>query len=139
MIDIHSHILAGLDDGARSLEESVAMVRMAVKDNIPLEFELRRARDLLDTSRYAITMLRSHRREFEEPSDRACLAEGPICRPCTLLWSCHIRNAYECLTAYMPIQSGKRSRSRREFRCTFRLPHEGSCSRLERLSSQTSV
>src|SRR5438046_1222974 len=29
MIDIHSHILAGLDDGARSLEESVAMVRMA--------------------------------------------------------------------------------------------------------------
>ena len=29
MIDIHSHILPGLDDGAHSLEESVAMVRMA--------------------------------------------------------------------------------------------------------------
>jgi protein-tyrosine phosphatase len=29
MIDIHSHILPGLDDGAKTLEDSVAMVRMA--------------------------------------------------------------------------------------------------------------
>jgi len=29
MIDIHSHVLPGLDDGARSLEESVAMLRLA--------------------------------------------------------------------------------------------------------------
>jgi protein-tyrosine phosphatase len=29
MIDIHSHILAGLDDGASTSEEAVAMVRMA--------------------------------------------------------------------------------------------------------------
>lgn len=29
MIDIHSHILTGLDDGARSFEESFEMVRMA--------------------------------------------------------------------------------------------------------------
>src|SRR5215467_2489642 len=29
MIDIHSHILAELDDGAQSFEESVEMVRMA--------------------------------------------------------------------------------------------------------------
>jgi protein-tyrosine phosphatase len=29
VIDIHSHILFGLDDGARTLEESTAMVRMA--------------------------------------------------------------------------------------------------------------
>ncbi|MEO8127698.1 MAG: CpsB/CapC family capsule biosynthesis tyrosine phosphatase [Bryobacteraceae bacterium] len=29
MIDIHSHVLCGLDDGARSLDESVAMIRMA--------------------------------------------------------------------------------------------------------------
>ena len=31
MIDIHSHILPGLDDGSRSLEESVAMARMAAE------------------------------------------------------------------------------------------------------------
>lgn len=30
MIDIHSHILHGLDDGSKSLEESVAMLRQAV-------------------------------------------------------------------------------------------------------------
>jgi protein-tyrosine phosphatase len=29
VIDIHSHILHGLDDGSKSLEESIAMVRMA--------------------------------------------------------------------------------------------------------------
>ena len=31
MIDIHSHVLFGLDDGARTLEESLAMVRMAAE------------------------------------------------------------------------------------------------------------
>ena len=34
MIDIHSHMLPGLDDGPRNLEESVAMARMAVDDGI---------------------------------------------------------------------------------------------------------
>src|ERR1039458_475267 len=29
MIDIHSHILPGLDDGSQSLEDSVAMLRQA--------------------------------------------------------------------------------------------------------------
>src|SRR5882757_3730627 len=29
MIDIHSHILPGMDDGPQTLEEAVAMVRMA--------------------------------------------------------------------------------------------------------------
>ena len=31
MVDIHSHILWGLDDGAESLEQSVAMLRMAAE------------------------------------------------------------------------------------------------------------
>jgi protein-tyrosine phosphatase len=31
MVDIHSHILYGLDDGARTLEESVAMIRLAAE------------------------------------------------------------------------------------------------------------
>ena len=31
MIDIHSHVLFGLDDGARTMEDSLAMVRMAAE------------------------------------------------------------------------------------------------------------
>src|SRR5213080_4939527 len=34
VIDLHTHILPGLDDGARTLEESVAMARSAVADGI---------------------------------------------------------------------------------------------------------
>jgi protein-tyrosine phosphatase len=34
MIDLHAHILPGLDDGARTLEESLEMARMAVADGI---------------------------------------------------------------------------------------------------------
>jgi protein-tyrosine phosphatase len=34
MIDIHAHILPGVDDGAKDLEQSLEMVRMAVKDGI---------------------------------------------------------------------------------------------------------
>lgn len=34
MVDIHCHILPGLDDGARSIEESVRMAKMAVNDGI---------------------------------------------------------------------------------------------------------
>jgi protein-tyrosine phosphatase len=34
MIDIHCHILPGVDDGPRDLEESLAMARMAVADGI---------------------------------------------------------------------------------------------------------
>lgn len=32
MIDLHSHILPGIDDGSRSLEQSLEMARMAVDD-----------------------------------------------------------------------------------------------------------
>ncbi|MBM7690771.1 protein-tyrosine phosphatase [Peribacillus deserti] len=34
MIDLHSHILPGIDDGADSLEESVELARLAVKEGI---------------------------------------------------------------------------------------------------------
>jgi protein-tyrosine phosphatase len=36
MIDLHSHILRGIDDGARSLEDSVEIARAAVADGITL-------------------------------------------------------------------------------------------------------
>src|SRR5450755_2798786 len=35
MIDIHSHILPGLDDGSKSLEESVEMLRQAAAGDAP--------------------------------------------------------------------------------------------------------
>src|SRR2546429_1948592 len=34
MVDLHCHILPGLDDGARSLDESVAMAEEAINDGI---------------------------------------------------------------------------------------------------------
>ncbi|KHE70099.1 tyrosine-protein phosphatase, partial [Halobacillus sp. BBL2006] len=34
MIDLHSHILPGVDDGAQSLEDSIEMARAAVEDGI---------------------------------------------------------------------------------------------------------
>ena len=34
MIDLHCHILPGLDDGARDLEDSVGMARQAAADGI---------------------------------------------------------------------------------------------------------
>jgi protein-tyrosine phosphatase len=34
MIDLHCHILPGLDDGSQDLEESLAMAAMAVKDGV---------------------------------------------------------------------------------------------------------
>jgi protein-tyrosine phosphatase len=34
LIDIHCHILPGIDDGAFSLRESLSMARLAVEDGI---------------------------------------------------------------------------------------------------------
>jgi len=34
MIDLHSHILAGIDDGASSLDDSIALIRDAVKSGV---------------------------------------------------------------------------------------------------------
>lgn len=34
MIDIHSHIIYGIDDGPKNLDDSIAMLQMAIKDGI---------------------------------------------------------------------------------------------------------
>ncbi|MGZ6505357.1 MAG: CpsB/CapC family capsule biosynthesis tyrosine phosphatase, partial [Tumebacillaceae bacterium] len=34
MIDLHCHILPGLDDGAQDLQEALDMARIAVQDGI---------------------------------------------------------------------------------------------------------
>lgn len=36
MIDLHAHIIPGIDDGARDLEQSLAMAEVAVKDDISI-------------------------------------------------------------------------------------------------------
>ncbi|MEP6976772.1 MAG: CpsB/CapC family capsule biosynthesis tyrosine phosphatase [Thermoleophilia bacterium] len=50
MIDLHTHILPGLDDGARTLEESVAMARAAVADGIRIAAATPHVRDDYPTS-----------------------------------------------------------------------------------------
>lgn len=34
MIDIHTHILPGLDDGARDMEDSLSMAALALKSGV---------------------------------------------------------------------------------------------------------
>jgi protein-tyrosine phosphatase len=34
MIDLHSHLLPGIDDGARSIDEALQLARVAVADGI---------------------------------------------------------------------------------------------------------
>ena len=34
MIDLHSHILPNIDDGSKSLEESIAIIKQAVSNGV---------------------------------------------------------------------------------------------------------
>lgn len=51
MIDIHTHILPGVDDGARDLAESLAMARLAVADGLTHLFATPHHRDYTSLSR----------------------------------------------------------------------------------------
>ena len=48
MIDIHNHILNGIDDGASTLEESIAMANIAWMDGIDVIVTTPHDRDVLD-------------------------------------------------------------------------------------------
>ncbi|HSF24016.1 MAG TPA: CpsB/CapC family capsule biosynthesis tyrosine phosphatase [Blastocatellia bacterium] len=50
MIDIHSHILSEIDDGSRSLEESLEMCRASAKDGISVMVATPHAHDGLHTT-----------------------------------------------------------------------------------------
>jgi protein-tyrosine phosphatase len=50
VIDLHTHILPGLDDGARSVEESIAMARAAVADGTRVAAATPHVRDDYPTS-----------------------------------------------------------------------------------------
>ena len=71
MIDIHSHVLPGLDDGARCLEQSVAMIRIAAQTgttdlvasphaNLDFQFDPERVEELLAQLRQASEGVRLH-------------------------------------------------------------------------------
>ena len=72
MIDIHTHVLAGLDDGARSLEQSVAMIRIAAESgttdlvasphaNLDYPFDPERVEERLAELQQASDGVRLHR------------------------------------------------------------------------------
>jgi protein-tyrosine phosphatase len=50
MVDLHSHILAGLDDGARTLEESVQIAQTAAQDGISVMAATPHVRDDFPTA-----------------------------------------------------------------------------------------
>jgi protein-tyrosine phosphatase len=54
MIDIHTHILPGVDDGARDLAESLAMARQAVADGLTHLFATPHHRDYTPLSRLEV-------------------------------------------------------------------------------------
>lgn len=55
MIDIHTHILPGVDDGAKDLAESLAMARQAVADGLTHLFATPHHRDYTPLSRREVT------------------------------------------------------------------------------------
>jgi len=88
VVDIHSHFLPGLDDGAGDIDTSVAMVEMAAADgtthlvgtphcNANYPFSLERNRELLEELRPRIT------------------------RPITLLCGCDFHLSYENIQAVL--------------------------------------
>ena len=55
MIDTHTHILPGVDDGSLNLEESLEMARVAVADGITHMFATPHHRDYTSLSRQEVT------------------------------------------------------------------------------------
>ncbi len=86
MVDIHSHFLPGLDDGARTAEDSVAMIEMAAADG---------------TTHFVGTPHCNDRYEFSLERNRALLQElrARTRAPITLLSGCDFHLSYENVQA----------------------------------------
>ena len=73
MIDLHSHILRGLDDGARSLEDSIAIAHAALADGISVIAGTPHVRDDWPTEasvmEYRVAELRAELAERQIPLD----------------------------------------------------------------------
>jgi protein-tyrosine phosphatase len=73
MIDLHSHILHGLDDGARTLDDALAMARVAVADGITLIAATPHCPDSIASRAYSVALVRERLREL-----RAALRDAQI-------------------------------------------------------------
>src|ERR1700729_4319469 len=70
MIDIHSHILAGVDDGAKSWEIAEEMCRMAAADGIEFMVATPHANDHYPYDRAHLTQLRNYLQSLVGPAPR---------------------------------------------------------------------
>ena len=86
MVDNHSHFLPGLDDGARTVEDAVAMIEMAAADGI---------------THFVGTPHCNDRYEFSLERNRALLDElrARTTAPITLLFGCDFHLSYENVQA----------------------------------------
>lgn len=86
MVDIHSHFLPGLDDGARTVEDAVAMIEMAAADG---------------TTHFVGTPHCNDRYEFSLERNRALLEElrARTRAPITLLSGCDLHLSYDNVQA----------------------------------------
>ncbi len=83
MIDIHNHIIPGIDDGASTLEDSIALLRLAVSDGIQRlvctpHMHPGRYNNDTDTIRPAFDRLVKHINNIDLPIELAMAAEVRI-------------------------------------------------------------
>jgi protein-tyrosine phosphatase len=82
LIDIHSHVLFGMDDGARTLEDSLAMVRMAGEHGTT---------DLVATPHANI----EYRFEPEQIAERLAQVQAAVAGPPRLYTGCDFHLTYD--------------------------------------------
>ncbi len=74
MADMHSHILPGVDDGARTMEDALELLNLAVKDGVMIQILTPHLR----TERYKNNTRQSLQERFEEFHEAVELARIPI-------------------------------------------------------------
>ncbi|AFL87947.1 capsular polysaccharide biosynthesis protein [Terriglobus roseus DSM 18391] len=79
MVDIHQHLLFGIDDGSKSLEQSVAMVQMAMEDGITHVVATPHANDRYSYDRARNEGLLQQIREALPPDVAAAMTLGLGC------------------------------------------------------------
>jgi len=73
MIDLHSHILPGIDDGAATLEEALAMARIAVDDGIRVIAATPHSPESDAGQRYSVELVQQRAAELREALSGAAI------------------------------------------------------------------